>query len=259
MNGKELRARYLAFFEKKSHTLVKSDSLVPADDPTVLFTGAGMNQFKDYFLGKKKDITRAASSQKCLRTGDLDNVGKTAFHHTFFEMLGNFSFGDYFKKEAIEWAWEFLTKDLKVSADDLWISVYADDQEAYDIWANVVKIPTEKIVRLGQKDNFWPSNAIKDGPNGPCGPCSEIFFDKGQDIGCGKAGCSPACSCGRFVEIWNLVFTQFNRKEGGELEPLPSKNIDTGMGLERITMKILDLKNVREASLFPRDRNRIDP
>ncbi|MBN1793686.1 MAG: alanine--tRNA ligase [Candidatus Omnitrophica bacterium] len=250
MKGKELRRRYLAFFEKRGHAVIKSDSLVPADDPTVLFTGAGMNQFKEYFLGKKKDMARATSSQKCLRTGDLDNVGKTAYHHTFFEMLGNFSFGDYFKKEAIQWAWEFLRDDLRIAADKLWVSVYTDDQEAFDIWTNDIGVPVNKIVRLGEKENFWPSNAIKEGPNGPCGPCSEIFFDKGPDKGCGRTDCSPACSCGRFVEIWNLVFTQFNRKEGGILEPLPSKNIDTGMGLERMLSVLQKADTNYDTDLF---------
>ncbi|MBN2483766.1 MAG: alanine--tRNA ligase [Candidatus Omnitrophica bacterium] len=233
MKTDDLRARFLQFFQNKQHSLFPSDSLVPLD-PTVLFTSAGMNQFKPYFLGEKKDVLRATSCQKCLRTGDLDEVGKTAFHHTFFEMLGNFSFGDYFKKEAIEFAWEFLIKELNIKEDVLWVSVYQDDDEAYTYWKDKIGIPQQKIVRLGAKHNFWPANAPADGPNGPCGPCSEIFFDKGSHIGCGKSNCSPACDCGRFVEIWNLVFTQFNRVGVNQLDPLGQQNIDTGMGLERM-------------------------
>lgn len=194
-----------------------SDSLVPRNDLTLLFTGAGMNQFKEEFMGKVRGPRKAATCQKCLRTGDLDNVGRTPGHHTFFEMLGNFSFGDYFKKDAIMWAWEFLTKELGLKESDLWVSVYKDDKEAYDIWKDVMKIPAERIAKLGEKDNFWPANAPSQGPNGPCGPCSEIFFGSADG-----------------VEVWNLVFTQFDRKDGGRLDPLPNRNIDTGMGLERI-------------------------
>jgi len=229
----ELRKRYLDFFKKHNHKIFASDSLVP-DDPSLLFTSAGMNQFKSYFLGEKKDVTRAASCQKCLRTGDLEKVGKTAYHHTFFEMLGNFSFGDYFKKEVIELAWEFLTKDLNMKEEDLWVSVYSGDDEAFAIWQGHIGIPESKIVRLGEDHNFWPANAPSKGPNGPCGPCSEVFFDKGKEKGCGRPDCDPSCDCGRFVEVWNLVFTQFNRIGQNQLEPLPQKNIDTGMGLERM-------------------------
>ncbi|MEI8348785.1 MAG: alanine--tRNA ligase [Candidatus Omnitrophota bacterium] len=233
MKVNELRKRFLHFFSEKHHTIFPSDSLVP-DDPTVLFTSAGMNQFKPYFLGEKKDTKRAASCQKCLRTGDLDQVGKTASHHTFFEMLGNFSFGDYFKKEAIEFAWEFILKHAHLNERDIWISVYHEDQEAYKLWQEHIGVSSERIVKLGADKNFWPASAPTLGPNGPCGPCSEIFFDRGKDIGCGSADCSPACDCGRFVEFWNLVFTQFNRIAENTLEPLPQKNIDTGMGLERM-------------------------
>jgi alanyl-tRNA synthetase len=250
MKADVIREKFLKFFESKGHKIFYSDSLVPQDDPTLLFTGAGMNQFKDYFLGIKRDCKRAASSQKCFRTGDIDNVGKTPGHHTFFEMLGNFSFGDYFKEEAIEWAWEFLTKDLKIKTQNLWVSVYKDDGEAYGIWLKTIKVPEEKIVKLGDKDNFWPSMAVAKGPNGPCGPCSEIFFDQGLDAGCGKPGCSPACGCSRFVEVWNLVFTQYNRKDGGVLEPLPKKNIDTGMGLERIAAVMQGVRSNFETDLF---------
>jgi len=250
MTADILREKFLAFFKARKHRIIDSDSLVPKDDPTVLFTPAGMNQFKKEFLGFDSGFKRASTSQRCLRTDDLDKVGKTSVHHTFFEMLGNFSFGDYFKQEAISWAWEFLTDELKIPADKLWVSVYQDDDEAYDIWKSVVKIPARKIIRLGDKDNFWPAEAKTKGPNGPCGPCSEIFFDFGKDVGCGESDCSPACSCGRFAEIWNLVFTQFNRKADASLEPLPNKNIDTGMGLERLAAVMQGKKNNFEIDLF---------
>ena len=228
MTVNEIRNRFLRFFEAKGHTLFPSDSLVPQSDPTLLFTGAGMNQFKEYFLGNTKGIRRAVSCQKCLRTGDLDEVGQTAYHHTFFEMLGNFSFGDYFKKEAIAFAWEFLTGELGLSPTSLAVSVYKEDQEAYEIWAKGIKIPKERIFKFGPKENFWPSNVQKDGPNGPCGPCSEIFFDREPE--------KPFQGYDekRFFEVWNLVFTQFERLEDGSLKDLPAKNIDTGMGLERV-------------------------
>ncbi len=234
METDKLREEFLSFFREKGHKVFPSDSLVP-DDPTVLFTSAGMNQFKPYFLGEKKGLNRATSCQKCLRTGDLEKVGTTAYHHTFFEMLGNFSFGDYFKKQAIEFAWEFLTQILNIPVEKLWVSVYNEDDEAYRIWKEYIGVTPEKIVKLGAEDNFWPANAPVEGPDGPCGPCSEIFFDWGKDKGCGRDTCSPSCSCGRFVEVWNLVFTQFNRVGVNKLEPLPQKNIDTGMGLERMS------------------------
>lgn len=223
MKTNELREKYLAFFESKGHTRRPSDVLVPTWDPSVLFTPAGMNQFKDHFLGKVKlDFTRATTCQKCLRTGDIDNVGRTSYHHTFFEMLGNFSFGDYFKREAIFWAWEFCTdaKWLGLSPDRLSVTVYLDDDEAAQVWSDEVGLPASRITRMGEDDNFWPASAPSQGPDGVCGPCSEIFYtdDKGED-----------------VEIWNLVFTQFNRvgDPPDNLRPLPSRNIDTGMGLER--------------------------
>lgn len=250
MTTDTIREQFLNFFKSKKHRVVSSDSLVPADDPTVLFTPAGMNQFKKEFLGYDSGFKRATTSQRCLRTDDLEKVGKTSVHHTFFEMLGNFSFGDYSKNEAIVWAWEFLTRELKISKDKLWVSVYEDDDEAYLIWKDVIKVPSHKILKLGDKDNFWPSEAKDKGPNGPCGPCSEIFFDFKEEAGCGKSGCNPTCSCGRYAEIWNLVFTQFNRKEGGILEPLPQKNIDTGMGLERLTAVMEGVTNNFETSLF---------
>jgi len=229
----DLRQKFLNFFQDRKHLLFPSDTLVP-DDESLLFTSAGMNQFKSYFLGEKKDVSRATSCQKCLRTGDLDRVGKTAYHHTFFEMLGNFSFGDYFKKETIGFAWEFLTKILPLEKKQLWFSVYKDDSEAFDIWKKHIGISSDKIVKLGEESNFWPANAPSLGPDGPCGPCSEVFFDRGSDIGCRRSTCNPDCNCGRFVEVWNLVFTQFNRKGKNNLELLPQKNIDTGMGLERM-------------------------
>ena len=250
MTADTIRQKYLDFFRSRKHKVAESDSLVPKEDPTVLFTPAGMNQFKKQFLGMITDFSRAASSQRCLRTDDLEKVGKTDCHHTFFEMLGNFSFGDYFKEDAIIWAWEFLTREMGIKPEKLWVSVYKDDDEAYNIWKDRINFPERKIVRLGDKDNFWPSDAKDKGPNGPCGPCSEIFFDLGPDVGCKKADCSPACSCGRFIEIWNLVFTQFNRKDGGVLEPLPQKNIDTGMGLERITAVMQGVTNNFQTDLF---------
>jgi len=236
MRPDELRTKYLRFFEEKGHTVVPSDSLVPRNDPTLLFTGAGMNQFKELFLGKVKNppYRRAASSQKCIRTGDIENVGRTPYHHTFFEMLGNFSFGDYFKREAIHWAWEFLTKTLELDPARLRPTVYLDDDEAFQVWHQDIGIPAGEIPRLGAGDNFWPANAPAEGPDGPCGPCSEIYFDQGREFGCGKPTCGPACDCKRYCEIWNLVFTQFDRRDGGVLEPLPQKNIDTGMGFERL-------------------------
>ncbi len=253
MQSAELRNRFLSFFEARGHTRVPSDSLIPSGDPTVLFTSAGMNQFKDYFLGKRTDLKRAASSQKCLRTGDLDNVGRSPSHHSFFEMLGNFSFGDYFKAEAIQWGWEFLTgtKDfagtkksdtppqcLSLPGGKLWISIYEEDEEAFTLW-RALGVPAERIKRLGQSDNFWPANAPKEGPNGPCGPCSEIYYDAEGKIQGPKS-----------VEVWNLVFTQFDRQPDGSLKPLPKPNIDTGMGLERLTRVIQGVETDYEIDLF---------
>src|SRR3989339_437856 len=250
MNTDLIRQKYLNFFAKKGHKVIASCSLVPQDDPTLLFTTAGMNQFKKEFLGQVTAYRRATTCQRCLRTDDLDKVGHTAYHHTLFEMLGNFSFGDYFKEEAIVWAWEFLTSELKLNPEVLWVSVYQEDKEAFTLWKHKVGFPEERIVKLGAKDNFWPSNAIEDGPNGPCGPCSEIFFDYGKDTGCKKSDCKPGCDCGRFVEIWNLVFTQFNRKDKGIVEPLPSKNIDTGMGLERMASVMQGVKSNFDIDIF---------
>ncbi|HBA89794.1 MAG TPA: alanine--tRNA ligase [Geobacter sp.] len=235
MTGKEIRAQFFNFFQKKGHTLVESSNLIPRNDPTLLFTNAGMNQFKDTFLGmEKRDYVRAVSSQKCVRAGgkhnDLENVGRTARHHTFFEMLGNFSFGDYFKKEAIGFAWEFLTVELGLSRDKLYVTVYNDDDEAADIWHNQEGVPRERIYRFGEKDNFWSM-----GDTGPCGPCTEIFWDNGPGTGCGSPDCAVGCDCDRYMEIWNNVFMQFNRSKDGTLTPLPKPSVDTGMGLERIS------------------------
>jgi alanyl-tRNA synthetase len=251
MKTNEIRNKFLKFFEKKSHVIWPSDSLVPQNDPTLLFTGAGMNQFKDMFLGKGNlKFKKATTCQKCLRTGDIDNVGKTASHHTFFEMLGNFSFGDYFKKETIEWAWEFLVQELKIPEERLSVSVYKDDQESYEIWAKHIGVSKTRIYQYGEKDNFWPANAPLLGPNGPCGPCSEIFYDQGEKVGCGRTECEPACDCDRFVEIWNLVFTQYDRTEGGKLVPLPHKNVDTGMGLERMVRVIQGVQTNFDIDIF---------
>lgn len=234
MRSEEIRERFLAFFTGKGHKIYESDLLVPKNDPSLLFTGAGMNQFKEQFMGIDIEHPRAASCQKCLRTGDIDKVGRTPRHHTFFEMLGNFSFGDYFKAEAIEWAWEFLTGELAIEKERLRVSVYEDDEEAYSIWTDKVGLSGARLTRLGPGDNFWPADAPSKGPDGPCGPCSEIFYDRGKEHGCHRPDCGVACDCGRFVEIWNLVFTEYERRAGGELLPLPNKNIDTGMGLERV-------------------------
>lgn len=235
MTGNELREKFLSFFAGKGHTIVHSSSLVPVNDPTLLFTNAGMVQFKDVFLGlDRRPFKRATTAQKCVRAGgkhnDLDTVGRTARHHTFFEMLGNFSFGDYFKREAISYAWEFLTRILELPPERLWITVYKEDDEAYRLWQEVAGVPAERIVRMGEKDNFWAM-----GDTGPCGPCSEIIYDRGPEHACSSNPCAlGACDCDRWLEIWNLVFMQYERDAGGNLTPLPRPSIDTGMGLERM-------------------------
>ncbi|OIQ11721.1 alanine--tRNA ligase [Neomoorella thermoacetica] len=235
MTGNELRERFLKFFASKGHTIVHSSSLVPANDPTLLFTNAGMVQFKDVYLGlDRRPFTRATTAQKCVRAGgkhnDLDTVGRTARHHTFFEMLGNFSFGDYFKREAITYAWEFLTRVLELPPERLWVTVYQEDDEAYQLWQEIAGIPAERIVRMGEKDNFWAM-----GDTGPCGPCSEIIYDRGPEHACSSTPCAlGACDCDRWLEIWNLVFMQYERDSNGNLSPLPRPSIDTGMGLERV-------------------------
>ena len=258
MKSAEIREAFLRFFEEKGHTRVASSSLVPADDPTLLFANAGMNQFKDCFLGlEKRAYTRAVSSQKCVRAGgkhnDLENVGYTARHHTFFEMLGNFSFGDYFKRDAIHYAWEFLTSDkwLNLPAEKLWVTVYASDDEAYDIWTKEIGVPAERMVRIGDNkgapyasDNFWAM-----GDTGPCGPCTEIFYDHGEHIWGGPPG-SPEEDGDRYIEIWNNVFMQFNRTADGVLHPLPAPSVDTGMGLERISAVMQHVNSNYEIDLF---------
>ncbi len=244
-SGKELRELFLKFFEEKGCKRYHSFSLVP-DDPTLLFTIAGMVPFKPYFLGlKTPEVTRATTAQKCVRTIDIENVGRTARHHTFFEMLGNFSFGDYFKPEIIPWAWEFLTERVGLDPDRLYATVYLDDDEAFDIWHEKVGLPKERIFRLGADDNFWAA-----GPVGPCGPCSEIIYDQGEKYSCGKPPCTVGCACDRYLEIWNLVFMQDNRDEAGNLTPLPHKNIDTGMGLERLASVVQRVPNDFETDLF---------
>ena len=250
ITGNALRSRFLQFFEERGHTIVPSSSLIPHNDPTLLFTNAGMNQFKDCFLGQeKRAYARAASSQKCVRAGgkhnDLENVGRTARHHTFFEMLGNFSFGDYFKKEAIAYAWEFLTKDLQLDKSRLYVTVFTDDDEAADIWHHQEGVPRERIFRFGEKDNFWSM-----GDTGPCGPCTEIFWDNGPEVGCGKPDCAVGCDCDRYMEIWNNVFMQFNRSADGTLTPLPKPSVDTGMGLERITTVMQGVKSNYDTDLL---------
>jgi alanyl-tRNA synthetase len=251
MTANELREAFLTFFESRGHVRRPSDSLVPTNDPTLLFTGAGMNQFKEYFLGRGEiPFRRATTAQKCLRTGDVDNVGRTASHLTFFEMLGNFSFGDYFKKEAITWAWELSTQVFRMDPARIRVSVYEKDDEAWDIWRNLVGIRPDWIHRFGAKDNFWPANAPTDGPNGPCGPCSELFYDQGEGVGCGRPACDPSCSCDRYVEFYNLVFTQFDRQPDGALLPLPQKNIDTGLGFDRLVAVLAGAPNNFETELF---------
>jgi len=250
MTGRELRAKFLTFFMERGHTVVQSSGLVPHNDPTLLFTNAGMNQFKDCFLGmEKRDYVRATSSQKCVRAGgkhnDLENVGRTARHHTFFEMLGNFSFGDYFKKEAIAFAWEFLTKELKLDKSRLYVTVYTDDDEAAEIWHKQEGVARERIYRFGEKDNFWSM-----GDTGPCGPCTEIFWDNGPETGCGSPDCAVGCDCDRYMEIWNNVFMQFNRSADGTLTPLPKPAVDTGMGLERISTVMQGVKSNYDTDLL---------
>src|SRR6056300_1554554 len=256
LTSNEIREIFLDFFKEKGHTVVPSSSLVPSDDPTLLFANAGMNQFKDYFLGyKKSKYTTATSSQKCVRAGgkhnDLENVGYTARHLTFFEMLGNFSFGDYFKKEAITFAWELLTEVYKIPSSKLLVTVYKEDKEAFEIWSNEINLPKDKIILIGDNkgskyasDNFWMM-----GDTGPCVPCSEIFYDHGEDYFGGPPG-SKDEDGDRFIEIWNLVFMQCNRSENGEMEALPKPSVDTGMGLERISAVLQSVHSNYEIDLF---------
>ena len=249
MNTTKIRQAFLDYFVKQGHTLVPSSALVPHNDPTLLFTNAGMVQFKDVFLGQdKRPYRRAVTVQKCLRAGgkhnDLENVGYTARHHTFFEMLGNFSFGDYFKRDAIRFAWEFLTQVLQIPAGHLWITVYQDDDEAADIWLNEIGVAADRISRCGEKDNFWSM-----GDTGPCGPCTEIFYDHGPEVAGGPPG-SPEADGDRYIEIWNLVFMQFNRDKEGTLHPLPQPSVDTGMGLERVAAVLQGVHNNFDIDLF---------
>jgi len=241
MGLNEIRERYLSFFESKGHLRLPSFSLVPKNDPSILLINAGMTPLKPYFTGQETPpCKRVTTCQKCIRTPDIENVGKTARHGTFFEMLGNFSFGDYFKTEAITWAWEFVTRVLEMPEDRLWVSIYEDDDEAFEIWHKNVGLPEERIVRMGKKDNFWEHGT------GPCGPCSEIYYDRGADKGCGKPDCKVGCDCDRYIEFWNLVFTQFNKEEDGSYSKLKKKNIDTGMGLERLAVIMQDVNNLFE-------------
>ena len=249
MKTAEIRKAFLTYFNNRGHEVVDSSSLVPADDPTLLFTNAGMNQFKDVFLGKdERSYSRATTSQKCVRAGgkhnDLDNVGYTARHHTFFEMLGNFSFGDYFKKEAIKFAWEFLTVELGIPKDKLWVTVYKDDKEAEDLWFNEIGISQNQFSRLGEADNFWSM-----GDTGPCGPCTEIFYDHGEGVAGDPPG-GPNDDGDRYIEIWNLVFMQYNRTADGSMHDLPKPSVDTGMGLERIAAVMQDVHSNYEIDLF---------
>jgi alanyl-tRNA synthetase len=243
----EIREKYLQFFESKDHLRLPSFPLVPRNDPSVLLINAGMTPLKPYFTGAEKPPrNRVTTCQKCIRTPDIENVGKTARHGTFFEMLGNFSFGDYFKKEAIAWAWEFLTKVLEMPEDRLYVSIYEDDDEAFEIWNKEIGLAPERIFRMGKEDNFWEHGT------GPCGPCSEIYFDRGPERGCGKPECTVGCDCDRYVEFWNLVFTQFNRQEDGAYTKLEKKNIDTGMGLERLAVIMQDVNNLFEVDTIRR-------
>ncbi|MFA4919065.1 MAG: alanine--tRNA ligase [Thermodesulfovibrionales bacterium] len=250
MKSSEIRTAFLDYFQSKGHKIVPSSPLIPWNDPTLIFVNAGMVQFKKVFLGSEKSpFNRAVTCQKCMRAGgkhsDLENVGHTARHHTFFEMLGNFSFGDYFKKDAILFGWDLLTGQFKLPKEKLYVSVYEQDDEAAGLWANLTGIPDNRIVRLGAKDNFWQM-----GDTGPCGPCSEIIIDQGNHVGCGKPDCSVGCNCDRFLELWNLVFMQFNRDESGQLTPLPKPSIDTGMGLERISAVLQGKQNNFDTDIF---------
>lgn len=248
----ELRNMFLQFFEGKGHLVMKSFSLIPQNDKSLLLINAGMTPLKPYFTGQEiPPRTRVATCQKCIRTGDIENVGKTARHGTFFEMLGNFSFGDYFKHEAIAWSWEFLTKTLEIPEDRLYPSVYEEDDEAFDIWNKEIGIPKERIFRFGKEDNFWEHGA------GPCGPCSEIYFDRGEKYGCGKPDCTVGCECDRYIEIWNNVFTQFDNDGNGNYEELENKNIDTGMGLERLAVIMQDVDSIFDVDTVKAIRDRV--
>ena len=243
----DLREKYLSFFESKGHLRLPSFSLVPVNDPSLLLINSGMAPMKKYFTGEEEPpCRRVTTCQKCIRTPDLERVGHTARHGTFFEMLGNFSFGDYFKDQAIPWAWEFLTKTLEIPAELLWPSVYEQDEEAYRIWVDQIGVPPERVVKLGKEDNFWEHGT------GPCGPCSEIYFDRGEKYGCGSPDCKPGCECDRYMEIWNNVFSQFNNMGDGTYTELQQKNIDTGMGLERLACVMQGVDNMFEVDTIRR-------
>ncbi len=249
MTSAELRTAFLEFFHQRGHSIEPSSSLVPVNDPTLLFTNAGMVQFKDVFLGREhRPFNKAVTSQRCVRAGgkhnDLENVGYTARHHTFFEMLGNFSFGDYFKKDAIHYAWDFLTKELEISPERLWVTVFEEDAEAESIWLHDIGISPSRFSKIGAKDNFWSMGDI-----GPCGPCTEIFYDHGADIPGGPPG-SPDEEGDRYIEVWNLVFMQYDRAADGTLTPLPKPSVDTGMGLERISAVLQGVHSNYEIDLF---------
>jgi alanyl-tRNA synthetase len=250
MTGAAIRAAFLSYFERHGHKVLPGSSLVPGNDPSLLFTNAGMVQFKEYFLGlASADWKRAATAQRCLRVSgkhnDLENVGYTARHHTLFEMLGNFSFGDYFKKDAIFFGWDFLTREMGLDGERMTVSVFREDDEAYDIWHQTMGLPASRIARFDEKDNFWAM-----GPTGPCGPCSEIIYDQGEGTGCGRPSCAVGCDCDRFLEIWNLVFMQFNQDGSGARTPLPKPSIDTGMGLERLVAVVQGVKSNYDSDLF---------
>ncbi|MCR2021392.1 alanine--tRNA ligase, partial [Blautia pseudococcoides] len=248
----ELRKMFLEFFEGKGHLAMKSFSLVPHNDKSLLLINSGMAPLKPYFTGAEvPPRKRVTTCQKCIRTGDIENVGKTARHGTFFEMLGNFSFGDYFKKEAIRWSWEFLTEVVGLDADRLYPSVYLDDDEAYDIWNKEIGIPADRIFRFGKEDNFWEHGA------GPCGPCSEVYYDRGERYGCKEPGCTVGCECDRYMEVWNNVFTQFENDGEGHYEELQQKNIDTGMGLERLAVAVQDVDSIFDIDTICALRNKV--
>lgn len=248
----ELRKMFLDFFESKEHLILESFSLIPENDKSLLLINAGMAPLKAYFTGQEiPPKNRIATCQKCIRTGDIENVGKTDRHGTFFEMLGNFSFGDYFKKESLQWSWEFLTKVIGLDPERLYASVYLDDDEAYEIWNKVIGLPKEKIFRFGKEDNFWEHGA------GPCGPCSEIFYDRGEKYGCGSPDCTVGCECDRFIEVWNNVFTQFNGDGNGNYEELENKNIDTGMGLERLATIVQDVGSIFDIDTIKAIRDKV--
>ncbi|HRS21902.1 MAG TPA: alanine--tRNA ligase-related protein, partial [Clostridia bacterium] len=237
----EVREKFLSFFESKDHLRMKSASLVPQSDKSLLIINSGMAPLKPFFTGQAVPPSlRVTTCQKCIRTPDIERVGKTARHGTFFEMLGNFSFGDYFKDEAIAWGWELCTEVFKMPKDRLWVTIYLDDDEAFDIWHNKIGLPADRIVRMGKEDNFWEIGL------GPCGPCSEIYFDRGPGTGCGKEDCKLGCDCDRYMEFWNLVFTQFDKDEEGNYNRLAKPNIDTGMGLERMAAVMQGVDNIFE-------------